>query len=242
MRIVRFTQNDDSPTYGILRDQTIHHISGDIFGEWQETGEQSSLGNVSLLAPVNPPNILAIGKNYTEHAAETDSPPPPAPILFIKATTSLNHPEADIVLPKMAPDEVDYEAELVIVIGKEARKVSEDDVDDYVLGYTCGNDISARDAQIRLDAQWARGKSFDTFACLGPWIETEIDPDNVAIRSYLNGELMQDSHTSLLIFNTRYLVSYLSHNLTLLPGTLIMTGTPLRGWLRSKTARVFAPR
>jgi 2-keto-4-pentenoate hydratase/2-oxohepta-3-ene-1,7-dioic acid hydratase in catechol pathway len=126
----------------------------------------------------------------------------------------------------MAPDEVDYEAELVIVIGRTARDVPEEHALDHVLGYTCGNDVSARDCQLRLDVQWARGKSFDTFCPIGPWIETEMDPDDAPICSRVNGRTMQSSSTSDMIFSCRRLVSYLSQCMTLLPGTVILTGTP----------------
>jgi 2-keto-4-pentenoate hydratase/2-oxohepta-3-ene-1,7-dioic acid hydratase in catechol pathway len=144
-------------------------------------------------------------------------------MLFIKASTALTGPDHPIILPSVAPNEVDYEAELVVVIGKRCRNVSEDHALDYVLGYTCGNDVSARDCQRQ---SLARGKSFDTFAPLGPWIETKLDPDSCAISSRLNGETMQNSNTSDLIFNVRQLISYLSNSTTLLPGTSIMTGTP----------------
>jgi len=190
------------------------------------TGEIVSLADIKLLPPVCPPNVIALGLNYQQHATESAMKLPERPLMFLKATTSVIGPDDPIVLPHMAPTEVDYEAELCLVIGKEARNVSPEDALDYVLGYTCGNDVSARDCQLRLDTQWARGKSFDTFCPLGPWIETELDPDKVAIRSRLNGRVMQDSNTSELIFNCRELISYLSHNLTLLPGTVIMTGTP----------------
>jgi 2-keto-4-pentenoate hydratase/2-oxohepta-3-ene-1,7-dioic acid hydratase in catechol pathway len=190
------------------------------------TGEIVNLADIKLLAPVCPPNVIALGLNYQQHAAESAMELPERPLVFLKATTSVTDPNEPIILPHLAPTEVDYEAELCLVIGKTARNVSEDEALDYVMGYTCGNDVSARDCQIRLDGQWARGKSFDTFCPLGPWIETELDPDNCGIRSRLNGHVMQDSNTSDLIFNCRHLVSYLSHNMTLLPGTVIMTGTP----------------
>ena len=153
---------------------------------------------------------------------------PTAPVIFIKATTAVTAPGMPIILPAAAPDEVDYECELAIIIGTRARNVSEDDAIDHVLGYTCGNDVSARDCQIRHDQQWARAKSFDTFCPLGPVIVTpdEIDGDNCALRTILNGQVMQDSNTNDLIFNCRQLVSYLSHQFTLLPGTVIMSGTP----------------
>jgi 2-keto-4-pentenoate hydratase/2-oxohepta-3-ene-1,7-dioic acid hydratase in catechol pathway len=190
-------------------------------------GPKVPLAEVQLLAPIDPPNVLAIGLNYGRHARESGMKLPDHPLLFIKATTSVIGPDQPIVLPRVAPSEVDYEAELCLIIGKRARNVSEAEALDYVLGYTCGNDVSARDCQLRLDGQWARGKSFDTFCPLGPWIETEVaDPDNLRIRSLLNGQVMQDSSTSDLIFNCRQLVSFLSHSMTLLPGTVIMTGTP----------------
>ncbi len=180
-----------------------------------------------MLSPVNPPNIIAIGLNYKKHADESGQDYPENPLIFLKATSSLIGPEDNIILPDMAPDEVDYEAELVIVIGKRAKNIEMDNAEKHILGYTCGNDVSARDCQLRIDKQWARGKSFDTFCPLGPWIETELDnPDNCRIISRLNGKIMQDSNTSDLIFGVKELVSYCSKNFTLLPGTVIMTGTP----------------
>jgi 2-keto-4-pentenoate hydratase/2-oxohepta-3-ene-1,7-dioic acid hydratase in catechol pathway len=170
--------------------------------------------------------IIGIGLNYGGHAKESGQSTPKAPIIFLKASTAVADPGQPIILPRMAPDEVDYEAELVIVIGKEAHNVSEDDALKYVLGFTCGNDVSARDCQLRFDVQWARGKSFDTFAPLGPWIETEIDSSKCSIQSRLNGKIMQSSNTSDLIFNPSQLVSYISKCMTLKPGTVIMTGTP----------------
>jgi len=226
MRIVRFSANTKDASYGILDDQEISPIEGDIFSNWKRTGTKLRLDNVRLLAPAKPPNILAIGLNYRAHAKESGQPIPSAPVLFIKANTTLADPNQPIVLPAMAPSEVDYEAELVIIIGKQARNVPESEAQDYVLGYTCGNDVSARDCQLRLDAQWARGKSFDTFAPMGPWIETELQADATGIRSRLNGRTMQDSNTKDLIFGSAKLVSYLSKCMTLMPGTAIMTGTP----------------
>lgn len=180
------------------------------------------------LAPVEPPNILAVGLNYRRHAAETAAQLPDHPLIFLKATTSVAHPDDPIVLPLSAPDEVDFEAELAVVVGRETRRVSEAAALEYVLGFTCANDVSARDCQKRLDRQWARGKSFDTFCPLGPWIVTrdELDPDHCDIALRLNGRTMQSSNTADMIFSTRALVSYLSHQFTLPPGTVILTGTP----------------
>ena len=226
-RIARFRTEEGSVRYGVLGDDdALQLIDGDPFGEWQVTDEALPIAGVKLLAPVNPPNIIGIGLNYRSHATESGMPPPEHPVLFLKATTSVCGPDDDVVLPRLAPSQVDYEGELAIVIGKLARNVEPDEALDYALGYTCGNDVSARDCQLRLDVQWARGKSFDTFAPLGPWIETDIDPDRLDIRTRLNGKIMQDSNTGDLIFSCRELISYISQCMTLLPGTIIMTGTP----------------
>lgn len=227
MKIARFALPDGRIQYGLLEGKDILRlIVGDLFGAWRPTEETVPLSAVRLLAPVSPPNILAIGLNYRAHARESGAALPERPVLFLKATTALCHPGDPIILPAVAPNEVDYECELAIVIGKRAKRVSEAEALDYVLGYACANDVSARDCQLRLDSQWARGKSFDTFAPLGPWIETDLDPDAAPIRSRLNGIVMQESNTSDMIFSCRKLISYLSQGITLLPGTVIMTGTP----------------
>jgi 2-keto-4-pentenoate hydratase/2-oxohepta-3-ene-1,7-dioic acid hydratase in catechol pathway len=222
MKIARF-EHHHQIRQGVVEGETLDLLSP---SGTTRTGEIVDLTDIKLLPPVCPPNIIALGLNYRKHAVESKMKLPERPLMFLKATTTVIGPNNPIVLPHMAPTEVDYEAEMCLIIGKEARNVSPEDALEHVMGYTCGNDVSARDCQIRLDTQWARGKSFDTFCPLGPWIETELDPDNLAIRSRLNGQVMQDSHTSDLIFSCRELVSYLSHNLTLLPGTVIMTGTP----------------
>ncbi len=225
MRIGRAKQGDRI-FYGVLADNQIAEIVGDIYDEFTITSKNHSLAHVELLAPIEPKNIIAIGLNYRKHALENGRDIPRKPVIFIKANTSLVGPDAFIKLPKNHPNEVDFEAELAVVIGKTAKDVEEAEALDYVLGYTCSNDISARDCQMRLDVQWARGKSFDTFCPIGPWIETEIDPNNQRIRSRVNGSPMQDSNTADMIFTIAYLISYCSKNMTLLPGTVIMTGTP----------------
>ena len=226
-RLARLTTADGAIRHALRKDEATYQlIGGDILGEWRATPETVSASQVRLLAPVEPLNVIAIGLNYRGHARESGMTPPERPLVFLKATTAVCAPDDDIVLPAMAPDEVDYECELAIVMGKSAHNVSVDQALDYVLGYTCANDVSARDCQLRLDSQWARGKSFDTFAPLGPWIETDLDPDRAPIRTRLNGRIMQDSNTSDLIFSCRELISYLSRCMTLLPGTVIMTGTP----------------
>src|SRR5262249_9825340 len=182
-----------------------------------------------VLAPVEPPNVIAIGLNYRKHAEEQGLRTSASePLIFLKATSSVIGPGEPIVLPHSAPSEVDYEAELGIVIGKKARNVSEAAALDFVLGFTCANDISARDCQKTRDKQWARGKSFDTFCPLGPVIVTpdEIDAQNAAIRSILNGRVMQESNTADMIFSIRRLISFVTHQFTLLPGTVILTRTP----------------
>ncbi len=226
-RLARIKTPDGGAFHATVRpDGAYALIEGDLFGEWRVTDRVVSPERATLLAPVAPPNVLAIGLNYRAHAKESGHPLPERPVLFIKANTAVCGPDDAIVLPREAPDEVDYECELAIVVGKRAKHVGEDEALDYVLGYTCANDVSARDCQLRLDAQWARGKSFDTFAPMGPWIETDLDADNARIRTRLNGRVMQDSSTNDLIFSCAQLVSYLSQSLTLLPGTVIMTGTP----------------
>lgn len=227
MRIARAETADGRVVYGVYEQpDTIRPLAGGLFGERTPTAE--CVGVRRLLAPLEPPNVFAIGLNYRRHAAETGAKLPEAPLIFLKATTSVIGPDAAIELPAAAPDEVDYEAELAIVIGQRARNLPPERALEYVLGYTCANDVSARDCQKRIDRQWARGKSFDTFCPLGPWIVpvAALDPDNCRIRSRLNGEVMQESNTSDMIFDCRALISYLSQQFTLLPGTLILTGTP----------------
>lgn len=225
MRIARF-QIGNTVSFGIIEGDTITAIEAAPWQSTETTGPAYPLAEVKLLAPVQPPDVFAIGLNYKSHADEFEAEYPPAPIIFLKATSTVIGPGDAIVLPKMAPNEVDYEAELVIVIGKTCRNVSREDALGYALGYTVGNDVSARDCQLREDTQWARGKSFDTFCPLGPWIETDIDAENVSVKSVLNGEVMQDSSTSMLIFPCAELISYISRIATLRPGTVIMTGTP----------------
>lgn len=227
MKIVRYQKNG-KVFYGKLEVEEIFPIEGDVFGDFKLIAKPIKRKEVKLLAPVNPPDIIAIGLNYRKHAEEGGFSFPKKPVIFLKTTSSVIGPEEKIILPQMAPDEVDYEAELTIVIGKKAKNVEIEEAEDYIFGYTCSNDVSARDCQLRLDQQWSRGKSFDTFCPLGPWIETELaEPDRCRIISRLNGEIMQDSNTSDLIFSTKELLSYCSKNFTLYPGTVIMTGTPV---------------
>lgn len=223
MRIVRVRLADGSESYGRLEGERVLRIRGDLFTELVETAEE--LQPVKRLAPVAPRNIIAIGLNYREHARETGKPIPTDPVVFAKLTTSLNHPGDPILLPAVSRS-VDFECELAVVIGRVTRDVSPARALEYVFGYTCANDVSERYWQQHL-GQWVRAKSFDTFCPLGPWIETAIaDPNALRIRTILNGQVMQDSTTADMIFPVAELVSFLSRDLTLLPGTVILTGTP----------------
>jgi 2-keto-4-pentenoate hydratase/2-oxohepta-3-ene-1,7-dioic acid hydratase in catechol pathway len=227
VRIIRFEDQQGRVQRGEpVDDKTARLIEGDLFGRFAVTNQMARVGR--LLAPVEPVNLIAIGVNYRQHAVESGAAIPDHPVVFAKLTTCVIGPGEPIVLPADAPDEVDYEAELAVVIGRTARKVSEKDALDYVLGYSCANDVSARDCQMRRDKQWTRAKSFDTFGPLGPWlvIDPQLDPDNLAIRAELNGKVLQDSNTREMIFPVRALVSYLSQHFTLRPGTVILTGTP----------------
>jgi 2-keto-4-pentenoate hydratase/2-oxohepta-3-ene-1,7-dioic acid hydratase in catechol pathway len=214
--------------YGILKDDTVHLLDrSPLDQKAAETGVSCKLSDVQrYLPPVESPNVFALGLNYAQHAAESGSELPKAPVIFLKATTALTGHLQPIVLPSEAPSEVDYEAELAVVIGKTAKHVSENEAFDYIFGYTCMNDVSARDCQRRLDKQWTRAKSFDTFAPMGPVVETDLNPSDLKVQSRLNGRTMQEGSTSDLIFNVPQIVSYLSRQFTLLPGTLISTGTP----------------
>jgi len=226
MRIVRFAL-EGRTGYGILEGEKINVLWATPYdgGLENTTREILTRGDVQLLAPCEPTKIVALGLNYLDHAVEFGHAVPAEPLLFLKPSTSVIGPEEDIVYPQMSR-RVDYEAELAVVIGRPARNVKAAAFRDYVLGYTCINDVTARDLQ-KKDGQFTRSKSFDTFAPLGPWIETEIaDPDNLTVEAYLNGERRQHSSTSNLVFQVGTLVSFISRIMTLLPGDLIATGTP----------------
>ena len=227
MKIARFVDARGCERLGEpVADDRARLIEGDLFDRFAVTDSEAAIAR--LLPPVSPPNIFGIGLNYRDHAAEGGRPVPDHPLIFLKATTALQAPGEPIRLPRSAPDEVDFEAELGIVIGRTARDVPPERALDFVLGYTCANDVTARDCQKRLDQQWARAKGFDTFCPLGPWLVTadSFDPADAVVESHLNGRLMQSGRTAELIFDCPTLVSYLSHQFTLLPGTVICTGTP----------------
>lgn len=231
MKIIRFLSSEETIEYGVFdlsRPGEAAVIEGNIFGDFTVTEDSKKI--LKILSPVSPPNVFALGFSYGKHAEETDVKYPEIPVVFMKATSSIIGLQEPIILPKAGPEEVDYEAELAVVIGKVVKNVSPAKARDYILGYTCANDVSARDWQFHKQKhQWARGKSFDTFCPIGPYIVTadEIEnPDNLRIKSILNGTVMQDSNTSDMFFTVAEIVSDLSQSLTLLPGTIIMTGTP----------------
>lgn len=225
MRLARFLGKDNQVTYGIVNGDAINLIEGDIFNQWKKTDRKVSMEDVRLLSPIVPVNIFALGMNYKSHIDQCEGKLPTNPEFFLKATSCVTGHGGPIVIPKWASSKVDYEAEMAIVIKKTARNITEKEAPDYILGYTCGNDVSARDCQLQ-DLQWSRGKSFETFGPLGPWIETELDPGRCRLRCWVNGELRQDSNTSMMIFPAAQIVSYLSRCTTLLPGTVIFSGTP----------------
>ncbi len=230
MKIIRHQTSDGLIHHAALQaDGTALRIDGDLFGRYSVTGEAVKPGK--LLAPIRPAAIFCIGLNYRKHAEESNAPIPQQPVLFMKSPGAVQNPGDNIELPRhLQSDEVDYECELAVVIGKPCKNVSKANALDYVLGYTCANDVSARDWQIkRGGSQWCRGKTFDTFAPLGPCLvlKDEIpDPNTLRIQTILNGKTMQDSNTSDMIFDIPTLIEFLSGSTTLLPGTVILTGTP----------------
>ena len=223
MKFVRFQLNG-TVHQGILEGDQVRAIQGDMFRDFTPGTTSYPVAQVKLITPCLPSKIVCIGLNYRDHAAEVNLPVPEEPIMFIKPSTAVIGPEEDILYPELS-QEVDYEAELAVVIGKTARNVPLEQALDYVLGYTCANDVTARDLQ-RKDGQWTRAKSFDTFLPLGPYINTEVDPLNLTIELLLNGQVKQSSNTGQMVFNVRELVSRISQVMTLLPGDVLLTGTP----------------
>ena len=224
MKILRFRSPDGKALYGVLEGERIKALEGLPEGSPVFSRAYFSLEEVSLLAPCLPSKIVALGLNYRDHAEELGMPLPEEPLLFLKPPSAVIGPEETILLPRQS-QRVDYEGELAVVIGKVAKNVSPEKAMDYVLGYTCFNDVTARDLQ-KKDGQWTRAKGFDTFAPFGPWIETELDPSDLLIETYVNGERKQSSSTRNLLFSVPEIVSFVSEIMTLFPGDVIATGTP----------------
>lgn len=223
MKLVRF-QTAAGIKYGVLNGEEIRVIAGDIFGTYDITDEVFRLDSVQLLSPCEPSKAVCVGLNYHDHAREMKLALPKEPLIFLKPSSSLAHPGGNVEYPPISKN-LHYEAELAVVIKKTAKNVPAEKAKDYILGYTCANDVTARDLQ-HSDGQWTRGKSFDTFMPIGPWVETELDGDNVDIKLYLNNEIKQQSNTSNLIFKINELVAFVTQVMTLYPGDVILTGTP----------------
>lgn len=223
MRIVRF-QYRGITAYGLVEGETVYALEGELYGQLRRGAAVAPLADVRLLAPCQPSKVVAVGLNYGDHAAETHHVLPAEPLLFLKPATAVIGPDAAIVCPAMS-QQVDYEAELAVVIGRQAHQVSPDEAPGYILGYTCANDVTARDIQQR-ERHNSRAKSFDTFCPLGPWIVTDLSPDDLGIQCRVNGVRRQDSRTSQLVFGVPALVSFVSQVMTLLPGDVVLTGTP----------------
>jgi 2-keto-4-pentenoate hydratase/2-oxohepta-3-ene-1,7-dioic acid hydratase in catechol pathway len=231
MKLIRFVSENNETCLGVVEsqeDKSARIIKGATFDTMAVTDDTAIIK--AYLPPMIPPNIIGIGLNYARHADETGIQRPEIPVMFLKGVNTPTGHKEPILLPKAGSDEVDFEAELAIVIGTIAKNISRDDAMRHVMGYCCANDVSARDWQIRKQKQqWARGKSFDTFCPLGPCLVTrdEIsDPNNLEIKTEINGTVYQRSNTSDMIFDVPTLVSELSQSMTLLPGTVILTGTP----------------
>jgi 2-keto-4-pentenoate hydratase/2-oxohepta-3-ene-1,7-dioic acid hydratase in catechol pathway len=223
MKYLRFSYKG-SIRYGLLRDDTVLPIDKTPFEAFSVTKEEIPLEAVKVLAPCEFSKAVCIGLNYRDHAQEFQLPIPTEPVVFLKPSTSILDPLETVIYPPQC-HRLDYEAELAVVIGKKAKNVETADAGDYILGYTCANDITARDLQPK-QGQWTVAKGFDTFCPFGPFVSDEVDPSDLAIESRVNGKTMQKSSTRHLIFDVPFLVSYLSKVMTLLPGDIILTGTP----------------
>ncbi len=230
MRIVRVNARG-KVKYGILADNVVQGIRGSPFARFRRfgglfplDGSTYRLDEVRLLAPCLPSKIVCLGLNYRSHAEEIKLPLPSEPLILLKPSTAVVGPDDKIILSSLSR-RVDYEGELAVAIGMKAKDVPESKAKKYVMGYTCCNDVSDRDVS-GADGQWTRGKCYDTFAPIGPWIETEVDPDDLGIETYLNGKLRQSSRTGDLVFGVSRIISFVSNVMTLLPGDVIATGTP----------------
>ena len=228
MRIARYTK-DGEVAFGVIEgargEEVVARIDGHPFGTIRFTGERHPLTDVRLVAPLLPTKIIAIGRNYAAHAAELGNEVPEEPLMFLKPSSSVIGPGEGIVYPAKLSERVDYEGELAVVIGRLCRDVPAERANEVIFGYTCANDVTARDLQNK-DGQWTRAKGFDTFCPLGPWIQTELDPSDLAITTSVNGELRQSARTSQLIHDIPKLIAHVSAVMTLIPGDVILTGTP----------------
>jgi len=224
MRIIRYQIASQSPSFGWVMEDKIGDLEGSPFSQFSRAEAIHPLEEVKLLPPVIPSKIICVGLNYVAHAKEHDAEVPEVPLIFLKPPSSIIAHGGTIYLPPQS-QQVEHEAELVVVIGKTGRWIPPEDANDHVFGFTTANDVSARDLQFR-DGQWTRGKGFDTFCPLGPWIETEFDPADAVITCHVNDEMRQMASTRDMVFNVRQLIAYVSSVMTLYPGDLLLTGTP----------------
>jgi 2-keto-4-pentenoate hydratase/2-oxohepta-3-ene-1,7-dioic acid hydratase in catechol pathway len=224
MKIYRFKHRGKT-YYGILKEEKLYPVKGSVFRNFEVLKKGIPIGDVLLLPPAAPSKIIAVGVNYKDHAMERGRSLPKEPLLFLKPPSAVVGPNDIIVYPDMAK-RVDYEGELALVIKKKASRLKKDNnVEDLILGYTCFNDVTARDLQQK-DVQFTRAKSFDTFAAVGPCVVTDLDPSRLRMKTFLNGKLRQSGNTRNLIFPVPYLLWFISNVMTLFPGDLITTGTP----------------
>jgi 2-keto-4-pentenoate hydratase/2-oxohepta-3-ene-1,7-dioic acid hydratase in catechol pathway len=224
MRLARYSLNNQPAVQGWVLEDKVGAVVGSIFGEYKRQEAEIPLMEARLLPPVLPGKILCIGRNYVAHAKEQDAEVPEVPLIFLKPPSSLIGPGDTIYLPPQSK-QVEHEAELVVVIGRRGRWIAPENALDFVLGYTAGIDVTARDLQ-RRDGQWTRAKGFDTFCAIGPWIETEFDPADALINLHVNGELRQMASTRDMVFRVNQLIAFVSSVMTLEPGDILMTGTP----------------
>jgi 2-keto-4-pentenoate hydratase/2-oxohepta-3-ene-1,7-dioic acid hydratase in catechol pathway len=224
MRIIRYKDKNEIQHYGWILENKAGPIEGNIYGEYRRLEAEIPLTEVKLLAPSQPSKIICVGRNYAEHAKEHDAEVPKVPLIFLKPPSAIINPGDTIQLPPQS-QQVEHEAELVVVIGKRGRNIIAPEAQNHVFGYTVGNDVTARDLQWS-DGQWTRSKGFDTFCPFGPWIDTEFDPADALITCKVNGQPRQMASTRDMVFNVNSLIAFISSVMTLEPGDIIFTGTP----------------
>jgi len=224
MRFTRFQLDSNTQFTGWIHEEYIGAIDGDLFGDYRRLEMETPLSSVKLLAPVTPSKIICVGRNYVDHAKETGSEIPEIPLLFLKPPSAIIGTNEDIIIPPQS-NQIEHEAELAVVIKKMGRWIPSEEAMNFVLGFTIANDVTARDLQIR-DGQWTRAKGFDTFCPLGPWIETDFEPSDSLITCHVNGDLRQMGSTREMIFTVPQLIAYASSTMTLMPGDVLLTGTP----------------
>lgn len=224
MRIVRYQLKNESPRYGWILEGKIGAIEGDIYSEYRRLEAETPLAAARLLAPAQPSKILCIGRNYVAHAQEHGAEVPKMPLIFMKPPSAIINPGDTILLPPQS-QQIEHEAELVVVIGRRGRNITPEEAQDYIFGYTVGNDVTARDLQ-QTDGQWTRAKGFDTFCPFGPWIDTGFDASDALVTCKVSGQPRQMASTRDMVFNVSTLIAFISSVMTLEPGDLLFTGTP----------------